>query len=241
MFELYKTWARLGVAFNVKPTSDSVIDIEDVLIRTAHEGRDDSRLLFGMRGWLIKHHELVNSARLISKIKCLTETAVLGAIIDSVVEIHPRSNLKYIVKYCHPLSQPDFVFRSVKNSNILSQLNLQENLSLWKKWNLISREMEYNKEAIYEKKHVFKHNPWLILRALFGAGLKAEVLTYFFHHKKGNARQIAQTTQLSYEPVYSELRLLNKIGLVKEKKRGRARVFSFCPSFFKETISLFAV
>ncbi len=236
MSDLYQIWSRLGVAFDTAPFFGSSIDLEDVLVKTSLEGRKDSRLLFGMRGWLLKHYELVNSARLICKIKSCSSTAVLGAVIESVILEYPRSNLKYAIKYCHPLSQSDFVFDSVRYSKTISHLNQMENLPLWKKWNLISREMGDMHGAIREKKFVLKHNPQLALRALFGAGLKAEVLSFFLNHRKGNARQIALAIGLSYEPVYSELMLFKKIGLAEEKKKGQTRVFSLSPKFFDRTL-----
>lgn len=240
MSKLYQIWSRLGVAFDVVSSSDSAIDLEEILLKTSQEGRRDSRLLFGMRGWLCKHHELVNSARLICKIKSAAETAVLGAVLESVVLQSPRSNLKYVIKYCHRLQQPDFVFDSVRSSPVIATLNKKENLPLWKKWGLISREMDDMKGAIRDKKYVLKNNVRLALRALFGAGLKAEVLSFFLNHKSGNARQIALAIGLSYEPVHSELSFFKNIGLAEEKKKGHTRIFSLSPKYFERTLLPFA-
>ena len=236
MTDLYALWSRLGVGFTVAASRNIQIDLEEVLVKTAQEGRNDSRLSFGMRGWLLKHHELVNSARLIVKLKACSETAVLGAIIDSVVQEHPRSNLKYCLKYCHPFSQKQFVFHYVSVSPAVAQLNLDENLPLLKKWGLISRELGDMQGAIRDKTFVLQHNPHLALRALFGANLKAEVLSFFLNHKQGNARQIALSIGLSYEPVYSELLHFKKIGLLKEARKGQARTFSLYPKFIKRTL-----
>ena len=167
-------------------------------------------------------------------------STAFSRIIESVVTEYPRSNLKYVIKYCHPFTKSDFIFDSVRSSKTISQLNQSENLPLWKKWNLISREMSDMQGAICEKKFVLKHNPQLALRALFGAGLKAEVLSFFLNHRKGNARQIALAIGLSYEPVYSELIQFVKIGLAEEIKKGQSRIFSLRPIFFERTLLPFA-
>lgn len=223
--DLRKKWTRLGVGFTESFSEQGLIDLEKTILETTHAGREDSRLLFGMRGWLLKHHDLINGSRLIRFVKKEPETAVLGALIDSMIEEAPRSTLLYVRRYCKKLRKPEFLFSKIAESKALSELNREENLSVWRHWNLISREMGEMEGAIYEKKYVLKHNLNLALRALFGPGMRAEVLSYFLKNKEGNAAQIAKALEQSYQPVYSELKAIQAIGLVHEEKEGIACVF----------------
>ncbi|MBF0106486.1 MAG: hypothetical protein HQM16_14310 [Deltaproteobacteria bacterium] len=234
--ELYKIWSRLGVGFNIRMTPVKNIDLEETIVRTCIEGRRDSRVLFGMRGWLLKHHDLVNCSRLIRLTKKSEHTAVLGAILESVINEIPRSGLQYVIKYCQRANVTEFVFHHVKDSKALSALNTKENLALWKKWNLISREMESMSGAIMDKSFIIKNNTNLAIRALFGPGLKAEILSFFLNHKEGNANKISQKICLSYEPVHSELDLFKKIGLINETKHGRSKVFAINRHFLLKVL-----
>ncbi len=215
----------MGIGFHEPHSEPILIDLERTLIETAHAGRDDSRLLFGMRGWLLKHHDLVNGTRLIRLVKSEKETAILGAIIDSVLEEESRSTLRYVKKYCRKAKTPEFVFNRIASSPVQSERNREENLTVWKRWNLISREMESSEGAIMEKPYVLKHNRNLALRALFGPILKADLLAYFLEYKQGNAHQVAQALGQSYEPVYHELQSFKEIGFMEDEKAGLSRVF----------------
>lgn len=234
--DLYATWTRLGVFFANTPTREKNIDLELTLIKTSSECRKDSRLAFGMYGWLLKHHELVNTARLIRFIKDESSSAVMGAILESVVEHHPRSNLKYVLKYCRAQPAEEFVFERIAASKLLSAKNRDENLTIWKKWNLISNEMDDLKGAVQNKAYVLKHNPTLAIRALFGANLRSEILNYFVFNKSGNAHQIAASMNLSYEPVYKELDFFNRIGLLKDLRQGRNHLYHLRTSFLKQAL-----
>lgn len=234
MFDtLYKNWARLGVGFHESFSSEGFIDLEKTIVKTCHAGREDSRLLFGMRGWLLKHHDLVNSSRLIRLVRNEKETAILGAVVDSVIEENPRSVLCSVKRYCRKLKSPEFLFRRVALSKVDTHLNMRENLAVWKKWNLISREMSDMEGAVSEKGYIFKYNPNLALRALFGPGIRAEIFSYFLRKKKGNCLEIAKEVGQSYQPVYSELMAILKIGLAKEKKEGTARIFEISPRLIR--------
>ncbi len=231
--QLRKQWARLGIAFRETFSKKGCIDLEQLIIETCQEGQNDSRLFFTMRGWLLKHQDLVNISRLIRIVKIRDNTAVLGALIDSIVEEKPRSQLRYILKYCQPAKKQEFVFKEVLLSQTVCQLNLQEALPIWKKWNLISRDMEKADGAISEKGRVFLYNKNLALRAFFGPNTRAEILSYFLQYNEGNAYHIAETMNQSYEPVYSELKLCKEMGFVSAIRRGNAVVYQFQPQFFK--------
>ncbi len=223
--ELYTIWTQLGVGFLEGPTKATSIDLEKTIIATSYAGREDSRLLFGMQAWLVKHHDLVNNSRLIRLVKQEKETAVLGAIIDSVLAQVPRSTLRYVRKYCKKTKEPEFVFKRIAASKVQSVLNRAENLSLWKRWNLISRESGEMDGVIMEKSYVLKHNRNLALRAFFGPIAKADLFAHLLDHNVGNAYQMSLSLGLSYEPVYSELATFKAMGFVEEKKLGLARVF----------------
>lgn len=235
MVDLYAKWQKLGVGFAGVPGIRSFVDVEQLLINTAKEGRKDSRLLFGMRGWLLRNHDLVNVQRLIRFIKQEKNkkepTSVLGAILNSVVNEVPRSALKNALKYCEKNKQPEFVFSRIGESKVLSQLNKEENHSVWKYWNLISREMDSEQSAIRRRSYILKRNKNLLLRAFLGKGVKAEILSYFLNCGKGNALEISKEVGFSYEPVYSELQQFKALHFIEEQKgRGRqGQFFSINP------------
>lgn len=238
---LYKIWTRLGVAFGESFSSEELVDLEKILVETSKAGRDDSRLLFGMRGWLLKHHDFVNGSRLIRLVQKEKQTAVLGAIIDSVIEENPRSVLKAVRKYCRKLKAPEFLFTRIGKSPTESELNRKEYLFVWKRWNLISREMSAMEGAIFEKPYVLRCNPNLALRALFGAGTRAEIFSYFLQNKEGNVLKISSALGQSYQPVYSELMAISKIGLGKVRKEGAERIFQVPHPFLKLLLKPFDV
>jgi hypothetical protein len=224
------------VAFDERISGKGQVDLERLIMDTCIEGRRDPRLLFGMRGWLGKHHDLVNVNRLIRMAKESEETAVLGAICDSVLEHAPRSSLRYVRKYCRRARPSEFVFEEIAASKTMRRLNEKENLPVWKAWGLISREMDDMEGAIAEKAFVLSHNQNLALRALFGPGMRAEILSYLLEHTEGNARQISMGVGQSYEPVYSELKLCEEVGLLKPVQAGRATVYHLRPEFLKKAL-----
>jgi len=236
MKDLRKAWTRLGVGFVGKFRAKGSLDLERLIMDTCVEGRGDSRLLFGMRGWLLKHHDLVNVARLLRMVKDAKDTAVLGAIVESVVDAHPRSALASVVKYCRKAKPQEFVFERIARSKVMTEFNREENLPIWRKWNLISNEMGDLAGAIAEKGYVFKHNQNLVLRALFSPGIRAEILSFLMEHGEGNARQISLGIGQSYEPVYSELKLCEEVGLLKPVQAGRATVYHLRPEFLKKAL-----
>jgi len=236
MASLRQSWARLGVAFAERCSSRGAIDLERLIVETCVEGRRDPRLLFGMHGWLLKHHDLVNASRLIRMAKDSTATAVLGAICDSVLEHAPRSSLRYVRGHCKPLRQPEYVFEEVVRSRALQKINEEENLPVWKRWGLISREMGAMEGAIAEKGFVLSHNRNLAFRALFGTGVRAEILNYLVEQGEANARQISLSIGQSYEPVYSELKFGESVGLFVSVVRGRARVYHVTPAFLRRAL-----
>ena len=231
---LYKQWKKLGVGFVFCGEIRSPVDLEFLLVQTAKEGREDSRLIFGMRGWLLENYDLVNTQRLIRLIKEEKKknhsTAILGAVLTSIVEAHPRSSLKSILKYCQKSKKAVFVFPRIAKSEILAQLNKKENHPIWARWNLISREIGTVQGAIRKRSYILRRNQNLLLRAIFGSGIRAEILAFFLSCKKGNALHISNAVGLSYEPVYSELQQIQALHLIQDERkgRGRARVYSFC-------------
>lgn len=236
MASLRQSWARLGVAFAERFSGRGAVDLEHLVMETCVEGRRDPRLLFGMVGWLVKHHDLVNASRLIRMVKEAKATAVLGAICDSVLDHAPRSSLYYVRKHCRRLKSPEFLFDEIASSRALQKLNIEENLSVWKRWGLISRELDVMEDAIAEKSFVLRHNRNLAFRALFGTGVRAEILSYLVEHGEANARQIALGIGQSYEPVYSELKFCASVGLLASVVRGRARVYHVAPNLFRHAL-----
>lgn len=161
---IFKIWSQLGVGFGESFSTGKRIDLEKTLLLTLEKGRDESRLLFGMIGWLLKHHELVNSHRLILLLKNskASSLAILGAICDIVLKENPRSIFLCVRNHCRPLKKKVFLFRNIKKSKVVSDLNKQESHSIWRKWNLISRELDTLQGAIMERSFVLSHNKNLI-------------------------------------------------------------------------------
>lgn len=233
---LYADWSQLGVGFGEAFSKKSWVSLEKLILKTAQVGRQEPRLLFGMRAWLIKHHDLINRSLLIALVKKSKSTAVLGAVLDSVLERVPRSGLKYVLPYCQANPKPVFLFKKVENSKVLAALNKRENLKVWKRWGLISREMEDMEGAVADKPYVLKNNLNLALRALFGPGIRAEIFYFLLQHEAGNAYQIAAYLGFSYEPIYSELKLCQQIGLLSVKKIGKALVYQLRPRLLKKSL-----
>lgn len=236
MSNLRKSWSRFGVAFGEAFSTKGYVDLEQLIVETCVEGRKDSRLFFAMRGWVLKHHDFINGGRLIRMIKKTNETAMAGVLVDSILENEPRSGLQYVRKYCKPSAKREFAFEEIRESKVLGKLNEEENLPVWKKWNLISRDMEVMEGAIAEKGWVIAHNRNLALRAVFGAGIRAEILNFLLEYGKGSAYQIAASVNQSYEPIYSELRLCENIGFLKEEREGKAVVYHLRPAFLRKAL-----
>lgn len=228
---LYQEWKKLGVEFVSVPVCRTPVDIEKLLTLTAKEGRCDARLIFGMRSWLLENYDLVNAQRLIRFIKeenkNRQQTAVLGAVLESVVKKYPRSSLKAAIKYCQKNKNKEFVFKRVASSQVLSKINEEENHPIWKKWNLVSREMSLMTGVLRKRKIILNNNKNLLLRAFFGIRTSTELLVYFLSGGSGNALEIVKDIGLSYEPVYSELQRFMDLKFIADERkgRGRARVY----------------
>lgn len=223
--ELYNQWAQLGVGFVATNPVMIGLDPEKLIVETASAGRDDPRLLFGMYHWLLKHHDLINSYRLIRFIKKTKKTAVMGALLDEAHRVLSTNHFMNWAKYCKKQSRKEFVFPLVEKSKILMELNCRENLPQWKRWGLICRDWDDMSDVIMEKEYVLDKNPGMRFRAIFGPGLRAEVFTFFTQHIVGNIHGISQTLMMDYKSVYNELIFFKSVGVVREIRTGKARVF----------------
>lgn len=171
-------WARVGGGFMVEP-APYAIDLEDLVGRTAVAAPGDYRALAVATTWLAQHSELVNVRRLARVGGRLEElpAAILGAMIDIAREASPAADrLKSAQRHCRPLQEPRALFDRTAANPVLLRFAKEGAMPTLEAWGLWQDELSLKFDALRPVSWILEHCPELRVRAIYGAGLEAEVV-----------------------------------------------------------------
>ncbi len=220
----YSSWASLGASLHGEPIKDEV-DPELLFCKSTIKGRKDSRILWALLTWFIEHSHLINVTIMNHYLK-YADTAVLGAIIDIAIENNADRKLLNISRKCRKKENPELLFYSAKKIPEYYVQEITQTKKQWKKWGLLSSQIETQYKAKKNINFILKNNKLLSIRAWLGANIKSEILYYLIKNNRSYASEIAKKLNFSYPPVYIEIQTLIKNGILKTENIGNITLVS---------------
>jgi hypothetical protein len=235
---LMRRWKRLGFGFAID-SCDAAVDPERLIADTAFEGRREPVCMWAMLTWLVRFGDLVNVPRLE---RMITEQngPALGVIIDIAVENGADRKLKNAGRRCRPFTVPQILFSVMEEKKTTRTYEQTYTLPQFAKWGLFCSSFNVKSDALHAREHVLRNNRNLLLRTLFGANARSEILFALSETPKMYISKIAQTIGLSYQPVYAEIRAMMLNRLVVSELIGRINLISLNPAM-KKMITAFSI
>jgi hypothetical protein len=228
---LFQLWARIGVNFPAFTPSAEEPLVEELVAHTSLTGRYEPRLMEGMTGWMAKHGDLVNTS-LMHRYLSQGNSAVLGLVFD-IVDTKQSVKLKQLLKYCTPAKKAEMLFYAAENSPTMKSEALAKESAINEKWNLYYVSLRIKTDAVFERKEILKHNPNLARRALFGAGMRTEILNYLLAKGTSFPAEIAGDLGYRYHRIIEDIQGLIRDGAVEDRHSAKKRILKISPAFEK--------
>jgi hypothetical protein len=224
---LYREWARLGGGFSVAPWPDPV-DPEDLLVRTAAAAPGDARLFWVAAAWLGVHHALLNVRRLAARLRSGSDqdSAVIGAMLSVARSLAGSATaLDSALKHCRPLATPRPLFDIVAESPLLTAKVRDGALDLFSAWGFWQDDMSPRTEAVRPVQWVLANCPEFQSRAVFGAGLEAEVVDVLIR-TPATVRDLSSRLAVTYSAAHAAASRLIGRGWLRKTRDGRRQVLA---------------
>lgn len=208
-------WARAGGGFMAQPAT-YVIDLEQLVGRTAVAAPRDYRALAVATTWIVQHSQLVNVRRLGKVASELEDTpaAILGAMIEIAHETNSAvERLTPVQRHCRPLREPRALFDRTQASPVLRRFAKEGALPAFKAWGLWQDELTLKFDALRPVSWILEHCPELRLRALYGPGLEAEVMQVL-NRESATIAAIAREVDASYSATHAAVARLEGRGSI---------------------------
>ncbi|MCX5690873.1 MAG: hypothetical protein NTV94_14000, partial [Planctomycetota bacterium] len=161
-------WCRIGVLLPVTPASVSP-DLERLLIQTARELQNQSRLFVIAASWLVAYGALVAKHRLKRLIVAELEAehqAAMGLLLETAVELGASRELLLAASVCRVQSPAQPLFASYQVDEALTQLAVQTASAQSRSWGVWAPPIEIKEGIIRPASWVLGHNATYAARAV---------------------------------------------------------------------------
>lgn len=214
-------WMRLGVGFVGEPSRGEV-DLEELLLETARESPRDPRLFWGGASWLACYGELVDGRRLTARLEGGQGPAELAALVVA----SGASSLKGVLRKCGR-RQPGSPLFEVEAENPVLRAKVKSGaLEEFLQWGLWVDEKSLSLDAVRPSRWVLRENRNLLVRAVLGPGLRAELLNVLMEEGRGmTAAELQRLEGRQYASVHGALSSLWLGNLVTREVAGRRVVY----------------
>jgi hypothetical protein len=231
-------WKRAGYRFAC-PESRDPVDIEHLVAQSAEVGRDYPELFWSAATWLTEFGDLVSIHRF-SRMALQGQGHVVGALMELAVEQGGDSRLLKVARRCRPAALPEPLFSIMGGAKATRDYESENNLPLFARWGLLCSSVSLKTDALEQRSAVLRNNRTLALRALFGAGVRADILAALSDGAAAYIRQVATATGYSYQPVHAEIQHLIRNGIVSCERLGTASLVRLSPQALQMTRGAFA-
>ncbi len=220
---LWQQWSALGVLGTSTSETRWVIDPEVLLLLTSEVGRHEARLFDEVLDWLLTNSRWINTQRLRSlHVKHeIGDSCVLAAIARSMMEHDPATKWRNLSQVSKPKLPPEALFR-VGHRELRSVV--EEPDPLFKQYGLLRTTQEPRSLA----QPVTMTHPCALqfrLRALFGLGMRADILCYLLTHKGAHPSGIAKVLGYSQKRVQDTMVEMAESGQIWCRTSGRMRIY----------------
>ena len=216
---------RMGIRFGEEMPGHDV-DVEKTLLEATEQGRGEPRVFWAVLLWMSTYMDLVNVSRLSNMLREYGDPAALGAVCELAYQRNANRKFLAVRQRCRPKETREILFSKMAEMGVTTREVKKGALPLFLRWGFYCNYVNLMEGAICNRAEVLGRNPNLRLRALFGAGSRADILSWLLAHKRAHASKIAHGLSLSYQPVHSELRRLAADGILNAERVGNIRVFS---------------
>lgn len=222
---VWSQWSQMGVAGSGPQNSRWVIDPEPLLAFTSEVARRDARMFDEVLDWLVTNGRWINTQRL-STIMRQDETgapAVMGAIASWMSDHDKSTKWRGIARYSVRTEQRQeerlFLIESEHRDILGDQREVH-----FERYGLIrgpihTRGMTRTVNMKEPLNVMFKS------RALFGIGIRADVMTYLLTTNGGYARHIAEVLGYNHMRVSEVLADMAEAGIVAMHTAGRTKQY----------------
>lgn len=222
---IWRQWSQLGAAGTSRNLPEEwVIDPEALLAFSSDIARHDARIFDEILDWMQKNGRWINTQRL-SKIVSrdnIGDPAVIGAIAEWMKKSDKDIKWSGIAARKHPLakSPPEPLFHSQINKEISESERDQHFI----KFGLIRPKIELRdlSQPVNMRQAA---NAVFTFRALFGIGIRADVILYMMSLESGYARLIADDLGFNHMRVQEVLNDLTEAGILTVHESGRSKDF----------------
>ena len=221
---VWSQWAALGAFITAEPCRKSIVDPEALLVATCAFGRQDARIFDEAVDWTIMNHRMLKPWRLknISRSFGPDVQRTLGAVLEYVAvekgkDLFPGVR-KVALKTLSEVETEELFWR--EKGRYSEGRNQPDEVFL--RWKLLrgSPRIRYHSGTPDPKNPA---NLMLRLRDYYGAGARADVMTYLLTEKGGSSSGIAAKIKYQQGRVYDVLEDLVAAGMAqKEGGRGHA-------------------
>ncbi len=222
---IWSQWAALGAYVAAEPCRGSVIDPEALLVGTCAFGREDARIFDEAIDWTVVNHDLFKPWRLkrISRAFGPDTQRTLGALLDYVAgevgkDLFP--GVRKEASYSLDEVETEELFRHEKGRYDLQRKEPDEIFLKWKLLRGTPRIRNHSQKPDSGN----PANLMLRLRDYYGAGARADVMTFLLTNKGGSSNGIASQIRYQQRRVYGVLEDLVGAG-VAHKKGGHGSAY----------------
>ncbi len=220
---LWQEWSALGVFPPPSSQTRRLVDPEVLLLLTSEIGRYEARLFDEVLDWLLLNSRWINTQRLRSlHVKHgIGDPCVLAAIARSMMEHDPATKLRNLSLLSEGKQPPEGLFRT-GYSEQRSSFEAQDRI--FEQYGLLRTERS---PRSYSKSVAMAHPCSLQfrLRALFGLGMRADILSYLLTHDGAHPSGIAQFLGYSQKRVQDTLVEMVESGQVQVRSSGRMKIY----------------
>ncbi|MBD3315182.1 MAG: hypothetical protein GF344_05300 [Chitinivibrionales bacterium] len=213
--KLYAKWAKLGWMVTDEIYSDDV-DVEALIIETTTACRYDGRLLKWLMTWVRDYSDLLNKKRLM-RLMDHGDTAVLGAVLEIAIEAGGEHNLKTVIAKCRPHPKAQVLLVDMEDNPLLREQEKRNGQRAFRHWGLWCSMLEFYEDAKRTRIWVLEQNRILAIRALFGVGMRSEILGYLLEKSGLDIKQLAVGVGYAYSAVHKEAGNLVKSGFIEDR------------------------
>ena len=221
--DLYASWRRLGVNFTGRSSTEPV-DVERLILATAHVAGADERLTLCAVSWLAAYHTFIDGRRLseLTRDADPKTRAYLGAMLTLAIEAPEGAGrapeFDTAISHCRPFRRPRAFYDNLDISPTYKVWMRAHALPLYRRWGLWHDDMSLKGVSIHALDWLL-NVPELRARALCGPSIEASCLTYT-SDRVTNARSLSRQLGVSYAAAHAAVERLVGRGLLLRQRNG---------------------
>jgi hypothetical protein len=215
---IWSHWAALGAFITAEPCRKSIVDPEALLVATCAFGRQDARIFDEAMDWAIANHELLKPWRLKRISRCLGPDTqrTLGAVLEYTANEKGKDLFPGVRREARMVLdevETEELFWREKGRYAQGRKPPDEVFLRWKLLRGSPRIRHHSGKPDLKN----PANMMLRLRDYYGAGARADVMTYLLTEKGGSSYGIAAKIKYQQGRVYDVLEDLVGAGIAQKQ------------------------